>query len=126
LSMGAEQYGAPATVAKGARALSAYLEQKVGWKNFQVTEGAGLSRNNRATPRQLVRLLRHFEPNQGLLPVERKHYRAKTGTLTGVSTLIGYFNRGNGTVARFAVLTSGRVTPDYRYRVADSLRQCLL
>lgn len=121
LVMGAEKFGAPATVEKGRKALTEFLGQKVGWKNFTVAEGAGLSRQNSVTPRQMIALLRYFEPYKNLLPVEENLFRAKTGTLTGVNTLAGYFDLPNGKAARFAILVNDTVPFDYKFKLGRML-----
>ena len=122
LVMGAERFGAPATVEKGQRALEEFLSQKVGWRDFKIFEGAGLSRQNSVTPRQMISLLRYFEPNRDLLPKEEGIFWAKTGTLTGVNTLAGYFPlNGSGRWARFVIFVNDRVPFDYKFRVAKML-----
>ncbi len=121
LTMGAEKYGAPATVEKSRRALTEFLAQKIGWKGFTVMEGAGLSRQNQVTPRQMIELLRYFEPYKELLPVEENLFLAKTGTLTGVNTLAGYMSLGNGRHVRFAILVNDKVPFDYKFKLGKML-----
>lgn len=121
LVMGAERLGSPATVEKGRKVLTDFLAERVGWKGFNVFEGAGLSRQNRVTPRQMVSLLRYFEPYRNLLPKEGGVFLAKTGTLTGANTLAGYFSLGNGKTARFAILVNDKVPFDYKFRLGKML-----
>jgi len=121
LTMGAEKFGAPATIEKGRKVLTEFLSQKVGWKKFNVAEGAGLSRLNQVTPRQMIGLLRFFEPYKNLLPKEDNLYPAKTGTLTGVNTLAGYMPMGNGRFARFAILVNDTVPFDYKFKLGKML-----
>ena len=86
--------------------------------------GSGLSRSDRASPRQVVRLLAAMSRRHGAgayrrgLPLAGEQgtvadrmngtaadgrCRTKTGTLTGVSALSGYCNAGHGIVA-FSIL----------------------
>ncbi|MBI2346166.1 MAG: D-alanyl-D-alanine carboxypeptidase [Deltaproteobacteria bacterium] len=118
LSMGAHRFGAPATVEKGVRVMTACLREQVGWRNFQIAEGSGLSRQTLVTPRQMMQLLRYFAPYKGLLPVKEEVFMAKTGTLNGANTFAGYFPIGNGGEARFVILVNDRVPFTHKFRIA--------
>jgi D-alanyl-D-alanine carboxypeptidase/D-alanyl-D-alanine-endopeptidase (penicillin-binding protein 4) len=122
LILGAQKYGFPATIEKGTQALRECLEQRLSWKNFSFLEGAGLSRNNLVSPRQLVGLLRAFEKYQDLMP-QNSAFRAKTGTLTGVNTYAGYFTKADGNSVRFALLVNSAVPHNYKFQLAKSLYQ---
>lgn len=121
LAMGAQQFGAPATVEKGVKALAQFLRDRVGWRNPQVAEGSGLSRLTRVTPRQMMQLLRYFEPHRALLPVKDQVFSAKTGTLLGANTYVGYFPLQNGTHARFVILVNDQVPFEHKFKIARLL-----
>lgn len=121
LVMGAHRYGPPATAEKGQRALVECLGQEIGWKDFQLTEGAGLSRKNRVTARQMMQLLRQFQPYRELLPTESGVFQAKTGTLHGVNTYAGYFPHDNGQTIRFVILVNYQVPYNYKFKLAKML-----
>lgn len=121
LVLGSERFGPPANVEKAQTVLRDCLKNDAGWTNFHVHEGAGLSRKNAVTPRQMVELLRHFEPHLDLLPREEGVFRAKTGTLTGVNTLAGFFPMSDGKMARFAIMVNSPVPFDYKFKLAKML-----
>lgn len=121
LVMGAEKFGAPANVEKGRKVLREFLADKVGWKDFEVMEGSGLSRENSVTPREMVALLEEFSPHLDLLPREIDVFRAKTGTLTGVNSLAGFFPIKDGKTARFAILVNSPVPFDYKFKLGKML-----
>jgi len=98
---------------------------------FRLRDGSGLSRQNQATPRQVTAFLaamaRHPaaavyastlpEGGEAATSLEKRfdeeRYRgrvfAKTGTLSGVSTLSGYARGRSGALYAFSVLTAGDV-----------------
>jgi D-alanyl-D-alanine carboxypeptidase/D-alanyl-D-alanine-endopeptidase (penicillin-binding protein 4) len=125
LTLGIRKYGAPATVEKGQRAMAECLKQKVGWRDFHIEEGSGLSRRNKVTPIQMTKLLENFEPYKDLLNVEDS-FTAKTGSLRGVNTLAGYFELSPSEQVRFAILVNSDVEHSHKYKVARALRDYLL
>jgi serine-type D-Ala-D-Ala carboxypeptidase/endopeptidase (penicillin-binding protein 4) len=127
LLLGAQKYGAPATWLKGAQRLQEYLTG-LGLKDTVVSDGSGLSGENRTSPQDLISVLRGaaakpFWPEfLGSLPIAGRdgtihdrmfgsdvlgRVRAKTGTVTGVSTLSGYVFRDDGRTLAFAILING-------------------
>jgi len=124
LTLGAHAYGTPATAQKAQRALTACLESKADWSNFHIEEGAGLSRRNQVSARLMNQLLERFQKYRELLPTE-SGFQAKTGTLTGVNSLAGYFELPEKGRVRFAILINSAVPHLYKYEVAKTLRQHL-
>ena len=119
-------HGAGGTTAAGAAAARAALDD-IGVRP-RIVDGSGLTRRDRTTPRQVVRLLQRVanmafaEPLLASLPVagvsgtlQRRmrgtaaagRCRAKTGTLRYTSNLAGYCTSGDGGVVAFAVLMNG-------------------
>jgi D-alanyl-D-alanine carboxypeptidase/D-alanyl-D-alanine-endopeptidase (penicillin-binding protein 4) len=125
LTLGIHRHGAPATVEKGQRAMTECLKNKVGWREFHIEEGSGLSRRNQVTPIQMTRLLQSFEPYKDLLNVEDS-FTAKTGSLRGVNTLAGYFDISPTEHVRFAILVNSDVDHTHKYKVARAIREYLL
>lgn len=99
LATGAAQFGYPATWTKARRALNHVAWKRLGIsaKDLQVTEGSGLSRQTRATPIAMLKLLLAFEPYRDLLPV--KHgAQIKSGTMKDVYCYAGYLDTNDGSV----------------------------
>jgi D-alanyl-D-alanine carboxypeptidase/D-alanyl-D-alanine-endopeptidase (penicillin-binding protein 4) len=100
------------------------LQAHFHWKNFNLQEGAGLSRKNRLKPTQLVSLLHDFKRWKHLLPKKETGVYAKSGTLKGVSTLAGYLVRNNEWKP-FALMMNQHVPHKLRNRIAKQLRNTL-
>lgn len=102
---------------------------KVSMKSATIIDGAGLSRDNRVTPRQMVDMLykikQHFELSNhfiSALPVPgqkgtlihrhiaadrlQRNIHAKTGTMKGIVGLAGYLPSANHHELVFAILTN--------------------
>lgn len=111
------------TYARGAAAVRARLAP-FGLRP-QVADGSGLSRANRTSPAEVVRLLTRMSGNatfrnslavvgrSGTLAARMRGTRAagrcrgKTGTLSNVSNLAGYCRARNGDTLAFAILMNG-------------------
>jgi serine-type D-Ala-D-Ala carboxypeptidase/endopeptidase (penicillin-binding protein 4) len=122
------RYRGRGSTAAGAAAAAAYVRDAVGI-GPRISDGSGLSRRNRTTPRQIVRLLDHMDrteslavPFRGSLAVACRsgtlagrmcgtraagRCRGKTGTLSGVSALSGYCDVGGDRVIAFSILMNG-------------------
>jgi D-alanyl-D-alanine carboxypeptidase/D-alanyl-D-alanine-endopeptidase (penicillin-binding protein 4) len=120
----------PAT-AEDARNITRKLINRVGLNasNYRIADGSGLSLYNYVTAELLVRLLRHAwrTPliSKALMPslpvagvdgtlktrmlktAAQGNVRAKTGTLTGISSLAGYCTAPNGHELAFAIINQG-------------------
>ncbi|MBK1719729.1 D-alanyl-D-alanine carboxypeptidase/D-alanyl-D-alanine-endopeptidase [Thiocystis violacea] len=99
-----------------------FARRRLGWRDFAIDDGAGLSRANRLSARQLVDLVEAFAPYRDLMPEQdgNPSVRAKTGTLRGVSCYAGYVRR-QGEWASFALLINQPVDYNLRRRVASGL-----
>lgn len=97
------------------------LSRSFNWQNFTLKEGAGLSRENRLSPRQLVELLEAFRPWQHLLPEVTDNIYAKSGTLNKVSTLAGYAVDKQGSWRPFALMMNHSVAHVLRNKIAYKL-----
>lgn len=118
--LGEAQPGVPLTVGEARRTINRWASDRFGWENFYVEEGAGLSRKNRLSGRQMLALLDAFFPYRDLLPEESTGVMAKTGTLRGVSCLAGYLWRKDKWIP-FSLMINQTVPYDMRIRVAQTL-----
>jgi D-alanyl-D-alanine carboxypeptidase/D-alanyl-D-alanine-endopeptidase (penicillin-binding protein 4) len=119
LTLGAERFGAPATLDKGVRALSAWSQERgLPLSDIEIDNGSGLSRTTRISVLQLAAVLRaayhsryapEFVASLPLAGVDgtmrsRLHgaqpgsARLKTGHLDGVSGIAGYVTGASGKV----------------------------
>jgi D-alanyl-D-alanine carboxypeptidase/D-alanyl-D-alanine-endopeptidase (penicillin-binding protein 4) len=120
LMMGAERYGAPATIEKAQKATAEKVHALFGWKHKTLYEGSGLSYKNHLTARQLLQVLHEFSPYKNLLKSQGEHILAKTGTLTGVSSYAGYLHKAKQWVP-FVLFINQPVQGNFRKQVAQEL-----
>jgi D-alanyl-D-alanine carboxypeptidase/D-alanyl-D-alanine-endopeptidase (penicillin-binding protein 4) len=113
---------AQVSMAGAQRAMTDFARKRFGWRDFTIEDGAGLSRGNRLSARQLVEVMEAFAPYRDLMPVQdgNSEVRAKTGTLRGVSCYAGYVRRG-GAWEPFALMINEPVDYTLRLRVASAL-----
>jgi len=122
LNLGVELFGAPATQQKVQKAYQQLLSKQFHWQQFHIEDGAGLSRNNRLAPSQLVDVLEAFSSWKKLMPKIEKSVLAKSGTLIGVSTLAGYVQKQQKFLP-FAIMINQKVPFRFRNKLAEELAQ---
>lgn len=143
LTLGAESFGAPATLDKGARAVrAALIRQGITVDKLVLENGAGLSRIERVNARLLGELLRAayssplFSEFESALPIVaidgtlKRRFNSsslagnahlKTGTLRDVSALAGYVYTASGRRVAFVML----VNHDHASRAIEAQRALL-
>nr|MDA3895295.1 D-alanyl-D-alanine carboxypeptidase [Desulfobacteraceae bacterium] len=112
LATGAKVYGPPATMEKGVKAAKKYLNQQLELKDVSIVEGSGISRNNRLTTLNFLKILSEFMPYHNLMKNKANEYY-KTGTLNGINTRVGYIvSQQKGELYPFVVFinTPGKTT----------------
>ncbi|WP_022668239.1 D-alanyl-D-alanine carboxypeptidase/D-alanyl-D-alanine-endopeptidase [Desulfospira joergensenii] len=107
LTMGAQRYGEPASLEKGVKALEDFAIKELGLKKIGLAEGSGLSRKNRLTPAQMVRILDAFTPFHKLMSENQDEYY-KTGTLTKVRCRAGYIKGKNEKLYPYVIMINGK------------------
>jgi len=137
----------PASSPLGVKAVRQTLARaEVDTSHVQLVDGSGLSRQNLLRPRALVRLLQHMwlhsDPQvssaffdslpkggeegtleyrfQGGAPA-RGNVRAKTGTLSNVSSLSGYVTSDRGTPLAFSLFCNHHLAEGYQARSAQDV-----
>lgn len=120
LILSAETYHTPANPSDVQRYMEDTLAHHFHWQNFTLKDGAGLSRDNRLSPSQLVELLQAFTPWKHLMPEIELGVFAKSGTLNNVSTLAGYIVKDNSWEP-FALMMNEAVPYKLRNRIAREL-----
>lgn len=104
------------------------LKERFGWRELSIQDGAGLSRDNKMTAKQLMQVLQRLEVNKSLLkryPLKSHANQslfafAKSGTLTGVHSLAGYLAVGDAQY-KFVFLFERAMPYRYREQLLQSL-----
>ena len=103
LAMGADAFGAPGTLQKGVKAMLAYSEEQLKAYNINISEGSGISRKNRISARNMLKIIEDFKPYRNLMRHCGNEY-FKTGTLNGISTRAGYLVNQEGALFSFIIM----------------------
>lgn len=136
-AMAAESGEKPATFATGLKEINNFLVNQVGiaGNNIITADGGGTSRYSLVTPEQMVQLLTyaanhfHMGPEfMAAMPIggedgtlgsrlagTRGQIRAKTGFMTGISSLAGYLTANDGERYAFAIMVNGFVGSAAKY-----------
>jgi len=120
LVLSADAYHRPANADDVQKYIEQTLIKNFHWKNFTIKDGAGLSRDNRLSPTQLVDVLKVFKPWKHLLPEIESGIYAKSGTMNGISTLAGYIVDDNHWQP-FALMMNQAVPYRFRNQIAVEL-----
>ena len=123
LAIGAAVKGPPASLAKSIAVADQYVAGHPTLKGLVVTEGSGISYDNRATAPSMAALLQLFAPYKDLL--RQKHGTPnKTGTLLTAKSVIGYLDTPDHGTVRF-VISVGGPQESRRWRVLATVEQWL-
>ena len=121
---GARRYGPPGTLEKGVQAAREYARNILQLSDIHISEGSGISRDNRITARDMHKVLNAFAPYHTLMRSDSRQFY-KTGTLHGISTRAGYIESPDGRLNRFVVLVNspGRSAEQVTRRLIRSMEQ---
>lgn len=136
--IGQMYYHTQGTWATGSRAVTTILQLLFGvnTSSIQIVDGSGLSRYNKITPVQLLRILDYIYHNTKMstdfidaLPIAgvdgtlkhrmqniRRQVRAKTGTISGVNALAGYVMTKHKEPLAFVIIVNGNPGYGWRYK----------
>jgi len=103
LAAGAKCYGPPGALGKGIQAALSYADRKLGISDMSLVEGSGISRENRISAGNMLKILNEFEPYHELLRRQDSELY-KTGNLTGITTRAGYLANEKGERYRFVIM----------------------
>lgn len=117
IATGAEKLGPPGDLEKALSVVND-LTSGMGLKSLIITEGSGLSRNNRISASDMLILLKHFSPYRHLLN-ENFGIPFKTGTLSGLRTRAGYLEPVPGKPYPFVIFVNKNIEN------TDNLLKCL-
>jgi len=145
--IGEKRFGIPGTWQKGSQAVREFLAQTVGLNidKIVVMDGCGQSRYNLISAHQLVEFLSWMHKQfsycsefMSSLPISgtdgtltkrmnnsavKGRVRAKTGAMTGISTLSGYLTTKDGEPIAFSILQNGFTgkTTEYKTGIEDKI-----
>ena len=103
LAVGANAYGTPGTLQKGIKAMLSYSEEQLKIDNINIVEGSGLSRKNRISAQDMLKITEEFKPYRNLMRHSGNEY-FKTGTLKGISTRAGYLVNQENSLFSFIIM----------------------
>jgi len=123
ITIGIKAGATPGSLGKGSCAVMAYARDYLGIKKLTMVEGSGISRKNRLSAMDMIRVLQRFLPYRHLMQ-RNGNILCKTGTLAGISTRAGYYEDKNGRVRLFVVMLN---TPPARSAgdIVHVIRKCI-
>jgi len=151
-ALGLEFFGAPSSAEKGIRMIDSLITL-AGFEpeDYRIVDGSGVSHYNLITPElivgiftflnknrpELLRILKDSFPVAGMdgtLKNRMKNsaafgnVRAKTGTLSGVSTLSGFVNSASGKEIAFSIFLqnftgSAKMARDYQDKICEIMAE---
>ena len=123
ITAGASAYEPPGSLLKGIQAVNSYGQFELNIENMDIIEGSGISRKNKISAKDMLKILLKFKPYAYLMRYENKEYY-KTGTLKGIRTRAGYIENESKELYPFVILvnTPGKST----LAIMKRLMECLV
>jgi len=122
--LGAHSYQAPASIDKSIRVFDDYIKKHFGWRSYNLIEGAGLSRHNQLSARQIIDILKRFDQYKHLLGSQGQVILAKTGTMQGIRNYAGYLRQADNWLP-FALIINQEVSYQFREHFTRNLQRHL-
>ncbi|MBU0994957.1 MAG: D-alanyl-D-alanine carboxypeptidase [Proteobacteria bacterium] len=122
ISAGAKINGPPGTLEKGLESARKYARETLKIDDLSIVEGSGISRQNQISATSMMTLLNKFAPHYLLLKHQGCEY-FKTGTLTGISTRVGFILLPDGKKYAFVIImnTKGQSAEKVVRKIKDIL-----
>ncbi len=124
LEVGARKSGGQVSLKKSLAVAEAILKDHKLEKDIKLTEGSGISKDNRFTAHGLATALHHFAPHASQMRKAKSGSRYKTGTLSDVKTLAGFAETKEHGTVRFVIALGGS-SGKLRYRVLRAIEMGL-
>lgn len=123
ITTGIKVLGPPGNLEKGVAAALKYAADVLQIENFSIVEGSGISRKNRVSAQQMLRILEKFKPYHRLLRKKDREYY-KTGTLFGINTRAGYIVDQNSRLNPYVIMinTPGKSTQPVIHNLLNILQ----
>ncbi|MFO8091269.1 MAG: D-alanyl-D-alanine carboxypeptidase [Desulfatiglandaceae bacterium] len=118
LATGARELGPPGNLDKSLKIVKNLAFEVLGLTSLRIVEGSGISRGNRITASDMLKLLRHFAPYRHMLKRELG-IACKTGTLAGIRSRAGYLEPVPGKPHPFALFITENIEN------TDNIVRCL-
>ncbi|MEP3278581.1 MAG: D-alanyl-D-alanine carboxypeptidase [Stappiaceae bacterium] len=120
LEVGAHEASGQVSLKKSLDVTQSILKDHKLEKDIQLTEGSGISRDNRFTAHGLATILHHFASHAKQMRQARSGSRFKTGTLSDVKTLAGFAETKKHGTVRFVIALGGG-SGKLRYRLLKAI-----
>ncbi len=113
LNCGSKRYGFPATWDKAEKSMHSFLSSKNLIKGeIHIMDGAGLSTENRINCTTMIAILQNFRPYIDMLPLKKRTFPVKSGTMTGVYAYAGYLGKQKDAEAIVLILNQDQNNRD--------------
>jgi D-alanyl-D-alanine carboxypeptidase/D-alanyl-D-alanine-endopeptidase (penicillin-binding protein 4) len=123
LAVGAAHAGAPASLNKSVAAAREFIAGREALSGLVMTEGSGISYENRTTAQAMIGALGLFLPHRKLLRV-RQNSDSKTGTLSVTRSVAGYIDTKNHGTVRY-VISLDKNGSWRRWKIVEAMQKAL-
>lgn len=122
ITLGIKKYGPPGNLEKGRTVLKDYMKKR-GY-SVDIVEGSGISRGNRISARELLKIVIDFSKFHTLLKNEGDDY-FKTGTMSDISSRAGFIKKGDKLFS-YVVIINGKDAYTRQLKILRLIRSRLV